>query len=334
MKNYSQLSQNERDLIASYLASGLSHRYIAKLLNRNHRTVSREIQRNSSDQLINNQHNISYLPSIANKQANYRKHESKTSNLDNPAVRNYVIDKLQHHWSPEQISGRLKTFIPNKFVSTETIYTFIYDKKYKHLNLFEYLRKAHSKRTPIYNRKPHQPKRLVIPNKTSVKNRPSSANNRKSLGHYESDLMEGLKISKHTVSVTSDRKSRIVYMDKLSSKESVERIDKLSNRLKGKILESVTFDNGSENFYHERLRRRYGINTYFCEAYHSWEKGTVENTIGLIRQYIPKKTNLSIVSQEDLDMIAFELNTRPRKVLNYRTPIEVLNNFDQVGHFR
>jgi transposase, IS30 family len=336
MANYRQLNQHERDQIAIYLSADLSHREIGTKLGRNHRTISREIQRNSAKKGKDIQDSTvqsSYLPSKANALASYRKHTSKTSNLDNEAVKTYVIDKLQRHWSPEQISGRLKKKTPDKYVSTETIYKFIYEIENKQLKLWEYLRKSHKNRRSIFDRRIHRSKRLQIPNKISIKDRPLSANSRKVLGHYESDLMEGLKVSKDVVSATADRKSRVVYLDKLKNKESKKRIEKLSKRLSGKILESVTFDNGTENYFHEQIRKRYGINTYFCNAYHSWEKGTVENTIGLIRQYIPKKTDLSKVTQEDLDAVAYELNTRPRKCLDYDTPLEVVNSFSQVGHF-
>lgn len=334
MEKYKQLNQLERDQIALYLSRGFSHRRIAQELNRNYRTVSREINRNISVQTFNNKTLNIYLPSKANDFAVYRKFNSKISNLHDPAIKNYVIDKLQKHWSPEQISGRLKKKLPDKYISMETIYKFIYLKENKHLKLWEFLRKSHNKRVSIFERKLHQVKRLQIPNKISIEDRPRSANERKILGHYEADLMEGPKVSKDVVSATADRKSRVVYLDKLENKESLKRIEKLSKRLSEKYLESVTFDNGTENYYHENIRKRFGIKTYFCQPYHSWEKGTVENTIGLVRQYIPKKTDLSLVHQADLDAIAYELNTRPRKCLDYETPLEVIASFNKVGHFR
>lgn len=204
IKNYIQLSQYERDLIATYLVSGLSHGNISKILGGDHRTISREIYRNSINNKLINDLVTKYLPSHAHTIALHRKHTSKTSNPQVPAVKHFVPDKLQHHWSPEQISGRLNSFATNKSVSTETIYKFIYDKKNGDLHIYEFLRKAYSKRSLIYNCKPTQPKRLVTPNKISIKHHSSSANNRKSLGRYESNLMEGLKASKYTASVTSD----------------------------------------------------------------------------------------------------------------------------------
>jgi len=166
--------------------------------------------------------------------------------------------------------------------------------------------------------------------------RREAANLRLEVGHMETDLMGGPRTSKDVVSATVDRKSRFLYLDKLEGKESKKRIEILNQRLRklpSILKQTMTFDNGTENYYHEELIKKHGIQTYFCNPYHSWEKGTVENTIGLVRQYIPKKVDLSNITQTDLNSIALELNTRPRKRLGYFTPQEILYKFTGVVHF-
>lgn len=336
MKKYIQITQSERDRILLYLASDKSFREIGRLLDRHHTNIKREIERNSFEVVEGKEIKVEYLPSKASELAFIRKSKSKASNLSDPAVKSYVTSKLNRHWSPEEIAGRLKEFAPNCYVSYETIYKFIYAKENKELRLWEFLRKSHTKRQPLFSRKQQRVKRLQIPNKTSIADRSKEANLRSEIGHMESDLMEGSRSSKDVISVTTDRKTRYVILDKLKTKESKPRIKVLNDRLErlpSVLKRSITFDNGSENFYHEELTKQNNIKTYFCNAYHSWEKGTVENTIGLIRQYIPKKTDLSKVNQADLNAIALELNNRPRKCLGFYTPEEIMYKEVQVVHF-
>ena len=167
---------------------------------------------------------------------------------------------------------------------------------------------------------------MLIAGKVSLSERPDEATIRSKVGHWETDLMEGKKATHHVVSVTADRKSGAVMLDKLTTKESREKMDALMGRMSRvpfHVRKTMTFDNGLENADHRRL---YDLRmlTYFCAAYHSWEKGTVENTIGLVRQYLPKGSDLSHVTQQELMTISQAINDRPRKRLGYMTPNEVL----------
>ena len=157
--------------------------------------------------------------------------------------------------------------------------------------------------------------------------------NRSETGHLESDLLEGIRNTKEAISVLVDRKTRYVAMDKLPNKESEGRTETLIKRIKNIPLfpRTITLDNGSENFCHERIIKEIGCQTYFCNPYHSWEKGTVENTIGLVRSYIPKGTDLRYITTVDLNTISWELNNRPRKTLGFYTPLEVLYNQTDTG---
>lgn len=256
-----------------------------------------------------------------------RRQAAKTKKLSSGALKSYVVGRLLRGWSPETISGRLKEASSQVKVSPETIYQFIYSRENKKARYWEFLHRGHNRRQAPHDRKSQTSGQLSIPNRVNIALRPEEANLRASVGHLESDLMEGSRHGGGAVSVTVDRRSRLVMLDKLPSKASEERIQALIKRL-GKnpptLRKTLTFDNGTENYNHEQLMEELSCQTYFCNPYHPWEKGTVENTVGLIRCWIPKGTNLTTITQEDLNYITEELNHRPRKILGFKTPSEVV----------
>lgn len=322
MKNYHQLTIHEREQIKLFLSQGKSLRAIAKSIDRDRKTIGRELARNSSALGQN-----SYCPSNAQNLALKRRANAKTKKLDHGPLKTYVVRKLSRGWSPETIAGRLKNIHSQTAVSYETIYKFVYAKENHGMRYWEFLHCGHKRRELFSGRKAHSRKQLVIPNKTNISLRPDDANNRTVVGHLEGDLMEGSRKSGGAVSVTVDRKSGFVMLDKLTTKQSRERIGTLIERLRrypSPFRKTITFDNGTENYNHEQLTRDLGCRTYFCNAYHSWEKGTVENTIKLVRSWIPKGADLTKVNQTDLNIIGWELNNRPRKRFGFKTPIEVL----------
>ena len=322
MKNYHHLTVHERERIKLLLSQGKGSRTISKDLGRDRRTISREVNRNAPAL-----GQAAYCPTAAQKRSDKRRKESKTKKLGSGALRSYVFRRLICGWSPETISGRLKRANSQVIVSPETIYQFIYDKTNKKERYWEFLHYGHKRRRSHYDRKAQTAKGLVIPNKINISLRPQEANNREKVGHLEGDLMEGKKATGGAVSVTVDRKSGLVLLDKLESKQSKERIQSLVNRLEkypSRVRKTITFDNGTENYEHEQLINELDCQTYFCNPYHAWEKGTVENTIGLIRSWIPKGTDLTTITQDDLTRVAYELNHRPRKRLGFRTPFEVV----------
>lgn len=316
MKNYTQLNICDRELIFMYLAQGKSYRGIGKLLDRSNKTIAREVESNGG--------RVGYKPSEAQKRYESNRINSKSKKLDDSFLKDYVVGKLNRGWSPEQIAGRIRLLKPELCVSHETIYKFIYSKDFKEFRYWEFLRRGHTKRQNKHARKVHRWKHLEIPNKINISDRPEEANMRSKTGHWETDLMEGTKQSPKVVNVLTDRKSGYVLLDILKSKEAYIKTYSLIKALKYFPKHTITFDNGSENHKHELVAALTGAGTYFCNAYHSWEKGTVENTIGLVRSYVPKGTSLDNISKVDLKTIEWELNNRPRKRLDFLTPYEVM----------
>lgn len=316
MKNYHHLSLSERELIFLYSGQEKNGREIAKLLGRHHRTISRELQRNSHSK---------YFPSLAQQFCEKRRQNRQVGKLSDPALRNYLIAKLGKHWSPEQISGRLKLKVPALSISFESIYQFVYEKENRSLKLWEFLRRRHPKRQLFKQRKVKC--KSQIPHRIFLEQRPEKANLRKETGHGETDNMEGLKKIPSAVSVTVDRKNHFTRLFKLKGKQAEEKSNSIILQFANwprDLIKTLTMDNGLENYEHEKVAKILHCQTFFCHPYHPYEKGTVENTIGLVRQYFPKKTDLSKIAQADLNWVAWELNNRPRKILGFYTPSEIL----------
>ena len=317
MKPYTRLSQSEREQVFLLHHEGVSLREIAKRLGRTHTTISREYKQHGEQD---------YSPCTAHATAIKNRGAPRKHKLDDPLLQTYVIGKLGDHWSPEQIAGRLHLKGSSITVVHETIYTFLYQHPLKHERFWEFLRRGHKKRERWFDRRVHCGKRGSIQGKISITERPQEAQARTKVGHWETDLMEGTKKTHHVVSATVERKSGGIILDKLSSKESKEKMSAMVSRMERipiHIRKTMTFDNGLENAEHRRLESL-RMTTYFCSPYHSWEKGTVENTIGLVREYLPKGMDLTHVTQRELMTIAQALNDRPRKRLGYQTPNEVL----------
>lgn len=317
MKIYTRLSQSEREQLFLLHHEGVNLREIAKRLGRTHTTISREFKRLGT---------AGYSPGTAHHQAVQLRGSPRKHKLDDPMLQTYVIRKLGNRWSPEEIAGRLRYIHAQTTVCHETIYALLYQYPLQHQRLWEFLRRGHKKRERVFDRKTQHRKRGEIFGKVPITERPQEAQTRFKVGHWETDLMEGTKKTHHVVSATVDRKSGAIILDKLISKESKEKMHALMRRMSRipfHIRKTMTFDNGLENAEHEKLRSL-RMATFFCAAYHSWEKGTVENTIGLVREYLPKGMNLTNVSQQELMVIGTSLNDRPRKRLGYKTPNEVL----------
>jgi len=324
MKNiYKHLSSEERDKIAVLRARGLSYETIALTIGRDKSTIYRELNRNKSPV-----YNV-YLPHKANARAKERKSKSgKRPRLKEPMIRRYVTTKLKLGWSPEQISGRLSKDHPGLSISHEAIYQYIYDKETrKRINLALYLPRAHKKRK--FFGQAHHHKSLHIPHRVSINKRPQCINKRLQTGHWEVDTITSRQ-SKKALAVSLERKSRMLHINKLSAKESrklVRTLKKVLGRYPKNLRRTITYDNGSENVEHERINKLLGTKSYFCNPYHSWEKGSIEHAIGLVRRFLPKKTNFAIVGYNRVRKIENLINNRPRKCLGFQTPSEVFNSF-------
>ena len=314
---YSHLSQDERDVIAVLRGEGRTLRFIAKKMKRDPGTLSRELKRN-----VPPVHTGYYLPHKAHERAVTRNHESHTRDrLKNTKIRSYAQRRIKADWSPELTAGRWNALHPESPISHEAIYQWIYADERE---LIPYLVRAHKKRERRgYSRK-H--KKSHIPNRISILERPTEATLRTVAGHWETDTAVSRQ-SKVALQITTERKTRYTRIAKLPAKTAhamriglTRRLSRLPKRLRA----SITYDNGTENTDHEEINRILGTKSYFCEPYHSWEKGTVENTIGIIRRFLPKKTDFAIVSSKDIRRLERWINNRPRKCLNFKTPAEAM----------
>jgi IS30 family transposase len=315
-KTYKHLNSDERDHLAVLKSKGKSLREISKLLNRSPSTLSRELKRNAPPVYTGY-----YLAHKAQQRADKRNHEShRRKRLKNDVIAHYVESCLCLGWSPELIAGRLGVDHPKLSISHEAIYQWIYqDAPHLILSLVRVHRK---RRHRGYSRK-H--KKSHIPERISIKERPKTVLKRLHIGHWETDTISCRK-SYQAVQVTVERKARYSKLAKLKAKTSramsVALTRKLS-RYPANARLSITYDNGPENAEHMRTNKILGTRSYFCEPFHSYERGTVENTIGLVRRFLPKKTNLAKISQDHLVKIEDWLNNRPRKCLGFKTPAEV-----------
>src|SRR3989338_3681910 len=309
--------EDERDMIAVLRGEGHTLRFIAKKMERDPGALSRELKRNAPPI-----HTGYYLPHKAHERAVNRNSKShQRERLKSSRIRSYVRRRIKADWSPELTAGRWNTLHPDDPISYEAIYQWVYvDAR----DLIPYLVRAHKKRERRgYSRK-H--KKSHIPNRISIMERPEDATFRTRAGHWETDTAVSRQ-SKAALQITVERKTRYTRVAKLPAKTAHAMLVALTRRLSRvptSLCKTITYDNGSENTDHEKTNRILGTQSYFCEPYHSWEKGTVENTIGLVRRFLPKKTDFAIVSSKDIRRIERWLNNRPRKCLNFKTPAEAM----------
>ena len=315
---YKHLSVEERDMLAVYKAKGKSLREIGQMIGRHKSTISRELNRNAP---VKNKGY--YLSHKAHQRANERwMNTHQKERLSNLEIRNYVEEHLKEGWSPEIIAGRIKIDQPGLAASHEAIYQYIYnDRK----DLLEYLVRQHKKRQKRGYSRRH--KKAHIPNKIGISERPVVVEKRERIGDWEADSIVSRK-SLCALNILVERTSRLTHLSKLRQKTAEETRDVIKKRLSVYPAEArwtITYDNGSENTEHEAINQVLGSNSYFCNPYRSWEKGTVENRVGLVRRRLPKGTDFSEVSDESIGEIESWLNNRPMKCLKYKKPLEVFN---------
>lgn len=316
------LTLHEREEISRDISAQLSIRAIARKLNRCPSTVSREINRNGGI--------ASYRAVLADKRAWIRAKRPKQCKLQvNIELRNIVTDKLANKWSPEQISGYLKCLFPEDkamSISHESIYKTLYIqsrgtlKKVLQLQLRTQRIMRQSKK---FNTKGNA--RGSIVDAISIHDRPKEVDNRAVPGHWEGDLICGSKRS--FVATLVERTSRFTLLVRLDGNDTnnvVSAITKKIIDLPCQLKKSLTWDRGMELAKHKKFTIDTEIKVYFCDPRSPWQRGTNENTNRLLRQYMPKKTDLSVYTQSDLDKIAKELNERPRKTLKFLSPAERL----------
>jgi IS30 family transposase len=230
-----------------------------------------------------------------------------------------VAEKLAIGWTPELIAGRIKHEGLHVTTNPESIYQWIYSDR---RDLINHLPRSHRKRRKRGSAKyKHASK---IPNRIPLENRSDLANSRQEPGHWEADTAVSRQ-SKAAIAVMVERTTRLVKIYKLPSKSALNMQNALIESLQSEpthLRKSITYDNGTENTTHASVNQALGTLSFFCQPYHSWEKGSVEQSIGLVRRTYPKKTDWDLVSQHDLDIIQDQLNHRPRKCLNFLSPLE------------
>jgi IS30 family transposase len=324
---YHHLTIIEREKIQEGLWQKRSIRSIARELGRPHSAVSREIQKNFPPEIRK------YTPRLAHERALInRKHRGRNDRLKNDSIRQYVIYNLKQRWSPEQISGRLKKEL-GQSISHEAIYQFIYAQihreGYGYLkpgaeDLRVYLRRKRKRRIPKGARKCQ---RIFKPLGISIDERPEVVNQRSRVGDWEGDSVESVD-HRPGINTLVERKTGYVFITKLRDKTSFATIDAVTNRmssLPSKVKYTLTLDNGPENRDWQSMQVYTGLKVYSAHPYCSGERGTNENTNGLIRDYYPKKTDFTLIPDEEIQKVEYYLNTRPRKRLNWSTPLEALS---------
>lgn len=311
----------EREIIEVRLRGKWKHRAIARYLKRDHRVVSKEIKRNSKP-------NEAYMADYAQERADRLKRKTNKCKLDkDEELYEYVAGELKEGRSPEQVAGRLKRYPPphltGKRISHESIYDYIYNGNGKHF--YHYLRKKKApKRKKRRSRKKHE--ECPIIERIPIHERPEAVDERSRIGDWESDSVR-FGIKRAGLSVQYERASMMTRIHKIenkSAKETHEAIRASIESLPLDLWKTMTFDNGKEGMCHKKIRDDYNIQTYFCDAYKSWQKGGVENIIGLVREYLPKKTKIDTITPKDVYIVQELLNNRPRKKLSYLTPNEVI----------
>ncbi len=303
-----KLSLVERLEIKILLDKGYQARAIARSMCRSPNTISYEIKVNGGVR--------GYHPHNADQYARTRKKDTRRawSKIEHtPALKAYIIEKLEAHWNPDEISGRMKKERKPWYASKTAIYAWlwsVYGQQYcVHLYSGRYHPKKQVKKT----------ERVMIPHRVGIAQRPHTIKRRTEAGHWERDTIVSRKGCSGGVSVGSERFSRLIDATLVTSMSTYEHMEAVRVQQRRYVTLTETFDNGIENKAHETL----GIPTYFCEPYRSWEKGGVEHANKMIRRYFPKGTNFRTVSARTLRDVVVRINGKPRKVLGYCTALEV-----------
>lgn len=323
-RKYKQLSMEERSVIYVGLKQGLSVRAMARMLKRSPSTVSREINRNAG------RHGFRYNVTLAQNMTAVRRFHRPSKFMRNPQLWPQIMMLLRKNWSPQQISGRLRRMHPNdpgSHVSHETIYAKIYaqPRGYLRTELIKHLRQARKTRRP---RSRGKDRRGTWPEMTFIAERPDEVETRQVPGHWEGDLIIGKQKPKSAVGSIVERTSRYLILVQLDKASAPVVANGFTGQMRGippLLRKSMTYDRGTEMARHRQIEQALDLTVYFADPRSPWQRGTNENTNGLVRQYLPKATDLSGYSQDDLNAIAQEINERPRKCLDYQTPEEVFN---------
>lgn len=327
-KSYSHLSALERERISIGLKGGLTLNEVARQLERSPSTISREVDRHGGRR--------GYLAVFAQRQAvqcaaiprrRYRLHDER--------ICRYVVEGLNHQWSPQQIAARMRQDYPAEMamrISHETIYAGIYLIPRGELKKSFLAALRHDKVRRLGRPRKHDAKqrgRLI--GMTPIAERPAEVTDRLVPGHWEGDLIRG-RANGSSVGTCVERSSRLLILVKMDGYDATRARKSFTRKLSGipaPLRKSLTYDQGHEMAQHKKLAKSLSLKVYFADPHSPWQRGSNENTNGLLRQYLPKGTDLSGYSQRQLNQIAEEMNNRPRKVLDWMTPNEVWASYSQ-----
>lgn len=313
MAQHKKLSSDERSVIAVLLQEGRSRRYIAEKLQRSVSSISDEVWRNSTAGI--------YDAFAAHFQSAIRRWDANRRNpMKDGELQEHVRAQLTEGWSPEVIAGRLKDERGKAIISHETIYQWAYKEK-----LTEHLPRGKPRRHRRRWRLKASRGTQGLGPVPAITERPSVVAARQRFGDWEGDSMLGRRKRGAIVSVQQERKSRYIVLTKCRDKSAPATHRAVTKRLsafKGALRRTLTLDRGTEN----AEWKTFGLPVFFCDPYSSWQKGSVENAIGLLRRYLPKGLDLATVTPKQLRIIQDRLNNRPRKILGFKTPAEVLSS--------
>lgn len=309
--SYRRVTYQDRLVIKASLKKGLSKTEIADKLGFHKSTISREVRRNKGQR--------GYRPQQAQRKAEARQSAKHDPYKMTPVLMTQIIERLEAKWSPEQISNRLN-LEGQASVSPETIYKLIAEDQNQGGNLWTHLRRSRRRRK---RRFPSIERRGPIKDARPLSERPRAAEKRVQKGHWERDLMIG-KSQKSAVLVITDRKSRFNKFRKLDGKFAKKITRETILALRGLPKKSMSNDRGLEFADHKGYEKKTKVKVFFCDPYASQQRGTNENRIGILRQYFPKKTDLTGVTNKELQKVEFEINNRPMKCLDWLTPYEVI----------
>lgn len=303
-----KLSLAEREEIEILLCKGYSQRAIGRVLRRGHNTVSYEITENGGVLKYNAQNAHQYAQTA---RKDTRREWSKIKH--NIEMKTYIIECLEKHWNPDEISGRMKREKKPWYASKTAIYDWLQSNMGQQYCIHLYSERYHKKK------RIKKTERVMIPERVSIEERPKGADNRTRYGHWEDDTVVSRKGCGGGLSTGSERKSRLIRAKKVDSMSTTEHMEVIQKQVEEYKTLSITFDNGMENKQHTTL----GVPTFFCDPYSSWQKGGIENANKMLRYFFPKGTNFRKVSQKKVDEAVSFINNKPRKILGYKTALEV-----------
>lgn len=323
MKKAPKFSAVERSELQILHDKGYSARAIARVLGRSPNTIAAELKRNSygSSGRTPPDKRGAYIAGYANVRAYNRRHNAKYQGKkiqENDALRSYIVTGLQAGWNPDEISGAMRTSGQPFYASKTAIYEWLYSEWGQ-----AYCQYLHSRQVRPCKRRAKQPKRVLIPNRISVERRPKGATNRTRYGHWEGDAVVSRRPGKTALAVFQERKTRLIRARLVPRLQVVHFTEAAIGLLAGHKTLSLTLDNGTENRDHQDITAATGARTFFCDPYSSWQKGGVENANKLLREYLPKGSDLGQFDQDFVDAVCDRLNKKPRKILGYKSAVQL-----------